>query len=626
MKIKLLLLLVILIPAFVNAQTEFEDFGKVSREELELKKYEKDTTAAAVILFHNAYLEVDQFSTKGWTRKRHIRIKILKQAAVQALGNRTFYSGNIEVKEIEGASYNLENGKVVKSNLSEGEIFKTKQNKNINKTIFALPNVKEGSVIEYLITEKSHRLYFPFWVFQDTLPVVRSEFSFFFASSELVPNIRGPFEIIQTENENEGKYQKWVLKDIPAFKTEPLMPDKAAYMAGIVFSYKKRTWHNVYSHFALSESFGDILKKHRFLKKKARSITHGIKEPTEKVKAISNYVKNNISWNGVKDCYADHPFEVLKRGKGTSGDINLIYAALLKRAGFKVNMVLVSTRDNGYVLEDSPYPGQFNYVICELTIDDKRYLLDATEKHLPYNKLPARVFNHKGFFVSDGEYGWVPTEPEQYDKISVEAGLELTGTGELKGDVKLVMEDYAAFKFRQKYIHGGEEHRVGETLNMLLGNYLSVNKNYPEDPEEPVSEQYNFSAAKYATVTDEYIYFNPYVFLREEQNVFRLEKRLYPVDFEMPEERVVVTKIKIPDGYSVEELPQSEAFVLPGNTVKFFCSISQSGNEINVITRSQINKTLFQPFEYPELKGILDKIAEKKSASVVLKKKSSSPE
>lgn len=610
----------IFFPGLVNAQKEFQEFGNVSREELELKTYDKDTSTAAVILFHKAYLEVDQFSTKGWTRKRHIRIKILKQAAVKELSNKTFFSRNIEIKEIEGASYNLENGKVVKSELTKEEIFKTKQNKYTDKTIFAIPNVKTGSVIEYLITEKSGRLYFPFWIFQDTLPVIRSEFSFFFASSDLVPNFRGPFKILQEESKYEGKYQKWVLNDIPAFKAEPMMPDKLAYMAAVVFSYDKRTWHSVYSHFALSESFGEILKKHWFLKQKADSITSGITVPKEKVKAVSDYVKKAIIWNGVQDCYADHPVEVLKRGQGTSGDINLIYGALLKRAGFNVDMVLISTRENGYILEDSPYAGQFNYVICQLTLGDKRYLLDATEKHLPFDKLPARCFNHKGFFVSDGEYGWVPTEPEQYDKVSVEAELELTETGELKGDVKLVMEDYAAFKFRQKYFESGEENPVGETLNTDLGSFISIDKHHPKEPEKPVKEQYKFSVANYATVSDDFIYLNPHVFLREEQNPFKLNERLYPVDFEMLKENVVVTKIKIPEGFTVEELPESAAFILPGNAVKFFCSVSLSGNQIMVMTKVQINKTLFQPFEYLELKEIYDKIVEKQSEVIVLKK------
>ena len=44
-------MLICIIPALMQAQGYSHEFGKVSKEELELKRYEKDTTAEAVVIY-----------------------------------------------------------------------------------------------------------------------------------------------------------------------------------------------------------------------------------------------------------------------------------------------------------------------------------------------------------------------------------------------------------------------------------------------------------------------------------------------------------------------------------------------------------------------------------------------
>lgn len=622
-KTRLFLMLLIFLPGWGKAQTGPKEFGDVSREELELKTYEKDTSAAALILFDKAYLEVDHFSTRGWTLKRHIRVKILKQEAVQDWSKNVRLSRTIDLKKVEGASYNLENGEIVSSKLTKEEVYKTKQNKYTNKTSFALPNVKEGSVIEYVYTEKSGRLYSPRWTFQHTSPTLWSEYSFFFPVSGLEPHIRGPFQIVQEETKYDGQFQKWVLKDIPAFKKEPLMPDVNAYLAAIEFSSKKRSWLDVYNHFILAESFSGIVQKHDYLQKEVDVITAGITDPKEKVKAVSDYIKQNIQWNGVKDNYSDSPKEVFERKKGTSGDINLIFASMLKKAGLKVNLLLLSTRDNGFILEDYPTPGQFNYVVCELMLNNERLLFDATEKFLPFDMLPAHCFNHKGFLVSSEQYGWIGMEPKRHHKVSVEADLTLMESGEVGGEVKLLMSDYAAFQIREEQVseEGDDEKYVNKVLKKDLWDVKLLEKQHIENIEKPVLEKYELNSRQNAIVANDRIYLNPHLFLRVEQNPFKMQERVYPVDFDMLEDKTVLTKIKVPEGFVVEELPESAALVLQGNALKFISSVSHSGNQIIVMSKLQVNKTLFQPFEYLELKEMYDRIIAKQSESVVLKRK-----
>lgn len=613
---------IIILSSFATAQNGPKAFGDVSLEELELKSYEKDPAAAALVLFDKGDLEVDQFSTKGWNLNRHIRVKILKQSAVEEWSNIKVLVPKNGFKNLEGSSYNLENGAIVKSELDQTSVFEKKYDKYTDEITFVLPNVKEGSVIEYSYTEVNGSLYLPRWEFQDTDPTLWSEYSFFYSSSDIVPHVRGTIPVIREEIKYEGKYQKWVAREVPAFKEEPLMPDMDAYLSSIEFTNKRSSWLGVYHQVRSSESFSDIIykKNYSFLKKRVDETTEGITDPMEKIKAISNYVKQNIQWNGVNDFYADDPVLVFNRKTGSSGDLNLILAAMLNKAGFNVNMVLLSTRDNGYLLEDYPWRGRFNYVVCELTLNNERLLLDATEKFLPFDMLPARCFNHKGFLMTKEQYGWISVEPKKYDKISVEAALALTEAGEVEGEVSLVSSEYAAYKARQKFESGEAGEEVHGALKSAGWKAVLLERENLEDIEKTLIEKYKLKVDQHAIVTKDLIYFNPHIFLRVEENPFKLSERLYPVDFEVLEEKTVVTKITIPEGFSVEELPENAAFVLPGNAVKFISSISQSGNQIMVMSRVQINKTLFQPFEYLELKEIYDQIVAKQSENVVLKR------
>ena len=97
-------------------------YGKPSKEELLFTTYTPDTTATALYLFHQGqsnftYHDGFQLITEHW-----IRIKILKpQGTAYADVSVPFYAptdkeeGEVRDSEVEGCSYNMENGKCVKT-------------------------------------------------------------------------------------------------------------------------------------------------------------------------------------------------------------------------------------------------------------------------------------------------------------------------------------------------------------------------------------------------------------------------------------------------------------------------------------------------------------------------------
>ncbi|HTE32789.1 MAG TPA: hypothetical protein VK666_20550, partial [Chryseolinea sp.] len=93
------------------------------------------------------------------------------------------------------------------------------------------------------------------------------------------------------------------------------------------------------------------------------------------------------------------------------------------------------------------------------------------------------------------------------------------------------------------------------------------------------------------------------------------------VDFGSPEERIYMCKINIPDGYVVDELPQSKLLKLPENAAKYTYNLVQSGNTLSLTSSLQINNSLFSQEQYPNLREFYNQVVAKQAEQIVLKKK-----
>ena len=125
----------------------------------------------------------------------------------------------------------------------------------------------------------------------------------------------------------------------------------------------------------------------------------------------------------------------------------------------------------------------------------------------------------------------------------------------------------------------------------------------------------------HVTSAGDVLYMNPFLLMRMEANEFALEKRDYPVNFGSPFERMYTCKIKIPDGFQVDELPQSKVFALPEAGGKFLYNVARLENVISITSIFQINRDIFTQVEYPNLREFYNLVVAKQAEQIVLKKK-----
>ncbi len=593
------------------------EFGSLNFADLHMKSCKFDTAADALILIDRA--ELQHLKSGSSHLKIHIRIKIFKKSAYEKWGNVKLTLPRREFSQLQGATYTLEEGVVRQTVLSSNNIFRKKRGKYFEDVTFTFPNLKEGAVIEYSYMLKMPGWPVIDWSFQNSIPTSWSGYTVKYLSWSYKENIRGTHPLNKEQTVHMEKFHRWVMTDVPAFKTEAYMPDPSLFKSAVQFWEAGMTWDFLLTKLYSSRSFGKVLYSDS-LKQTAEKIIAGIGSKQEQIKAVSNYVKSNVKWDGTTDYRGDYSGLVLKRKTGTSGDINLLLANLLQQADFNVEMVLLSTRDHGVIFQQFPSMTQFDDVVCRVTVDGVTSLLDATEKYLPYNTLPPRCLNFNGLSMDTAKGTWIKIQANTKLKEMVAINGSISSDGTISGRITRSHDGYAAYYVRTMYNDADEEAYIKNfTKNISWQIEKKGLQNFDVTDKIP-KEEYEVQIEDEVTTSGGIMYVNPFLILKEKDNPFAPETRNYAIDFIMPIEKTYVATIRIPADYEVEELPLSKVFILPNNDAKATFSFSRAGKLFFVSYNLQINKSLFYSDEYPALREFYSHLVSKMGEQVVLKK------
>jgi len=653
-------------------------FGDIPIEDMKMTVYTKDSSAEAVVLADYGESSINYEQTKGFqlTFERIRRIKILTKDGLKwaDFSIPLYHDLRLEEKIIylKVVTHNLENGKVVETKAKTEAFMKEKYDANTNITKVAWPNVREGSVLELSYKVTSDFIFnFQDWEFQTTIPTRLTEYraripeyfnyekymqgyvalnvnenqvttnSFTIHSSERTTTGFGISASTNTAfNQDKIEFQenrfRWAAMDVPAFKREPFITTSKDYISKINFelSFTKfpigftnpgikqymGSWEDINKSYW--EKVGEEITGNNSLKNQVREILAAVESPEQKVATIFNHVKQNILWDGNYRRYPEKsPKQIMEEKKGSSAEVNILLASLLEKAEIPVKPVLLSTRDHGFVRETMPVSSQFNYVVCLAKVGDKSILLDATDKFLPIGMLPERCLNGNGFVVSKEGFQWVSLQPAIKTKTIFNSDLSLKESGELMGSIKIDKTGYNSAEARKSFITKGEK---GYLKTLTEGRSWTVSKSEFQNVEEiqlPFKEIHEVVINEHITEAGNTIYLSPFIAAKAEENPFKQEKRIYPVDFGHPFDEMYLAKITIPDGYTIDELPKSKLLALPGNAAKYSYNVGQSGSTLNITSSLNINKGLFNQEEYPILREFFSQVVAKQAEQIVLKKK-----
>lgn len=659
--------------SFSKIEAQNFELGEVTIEELQEKMHPRDNGAAAAILFKKGKTSYDYSKINGFimTTEVQTRIKVYKKEGYEWANQKVKYyiaSGSKEnVTFSDAITYNLIDGKIEKTKLSKDGEFDEVVNRYWGQKKISMPNVQEGSVIEFQYTIKTPYVGSPKkWSFQASVPVNYSEYRSFipeyytfnvnykgFIFPKVTTEKKAKTVLFSTMERDEGaglmkgqssnysqsklSYEEtrttYIAENLPALKEEAYVNNIENYTSSLVqelslIKYPNQPlkslstdWKSVAKTIYDYDDFGLELEKTGYFENDVNAIITGLNASEEKVAAIFNFVKANVKWNnyygyscndGVKKAYKDKT--------GNIAEINLMLTAMLRYAGLTANPVLLSTRANGVAI--FPNRTAFDYVIAAIETPSGLVLLDATEKFSLPNVLPLRDLNWFGRLIrKDGTSTEVSLTPTTLSRETVNMNAVVSKEGFVSGKLRKQLTDQEALSFRQKNT-GTKEDTYLEELESD-NNSIEVNEYTREndyDLSKPIVESYAFKDVKDFERINDKIYVAPSLFLGIKENPFKQELREYPVDFGFPVQSKYNITLEIPEGYAVETLPAGLNIAGVDGIGTFKYVIANTGNKVQIIMTSEISKAIVSADYYQALKEFFQKIIDKQNEKIILKK------
>jgi hypothetical protein len=296
--------------------------------------------------------------------------------------------------------------------------------------------------------------------------------------------------------------------------------------------------------------------------------------------------------------------------------------AALKYAGLNVEPMLLSTRENGTVTPLYPVLSEFDYVIAKLNINDKVYLLDATDDFYPFGLIPLRCLNGRGRVLGEKESYWYDLKPSDKEKTVSVLNLVLDSNGIVKGSLQYSYFGYMAVRKRKKIAQTGSQqdyiNDIGATLPGFTIKKFQIDNE--DDYKKPLVVKLDVEMEG-GDYSNENFLFNPFLVEQLKKNPFRSSERLYPVDFGAPLEDVIILNLEYPSEYEIDGLPTKVGLALPQSGGRYIFDIQNTGNKLTMNNSLLIAKAEFSSQEYHYLKELFNQVVATHQTELVFKKK-----
>jgi hypothetical protein len=116
------------------------------------------------------------------------------------------------------------------------------------------------------------------------------------------------------------------------------------------------------------------------------------------------------------------------------------------------------------------------------------------------------------------------------------------------------------------------------------------------------------------------IYINPIVIGRIDENPLKQEERKLPIEFVVPIKNDFRLNLILPEGYEVDELPESINMVTPDRTAILKYMIQVNGRNLQLAHSWQIKESFYTQDKFPDLKEFYSVLVSKQNEQIVLKK------
>ncbi len=652
MRLSLLFPLFLLCLFLVSPATIFagDEWRPVEPAELALKTpiVEKDADAEAIFW----EVRVDDSILEELSLRNYVRVKIFTDRGKESQSKVDLpYVGSNRIKDIaarvikaDGTSVELKKDDILERTIVKANGVKVKAKS------FALPGVEPGCIVEYRWREvrpyrSADRLRLQFQ--RDIPSQTVTYFLKPYAGMRYMP-----FHIGETRfaKDKEG-FSKISLANVPAFHEEPYMPPEDQVRSWVFLYYTDETkidiekyWNDTGKNYY--ESLKEFMKVNDEVKTAVVGIVGEAATPEAKLQRIYDFcrikIKNvNDDANGMSDDEKKKlkenksPADTLKRGMGSGTDIDMLFAALAKAAGFDARPALSGNRDDLFFNREFANTSFLASLFIAVKVGEQWQFFSPAEMYTSFGMLGWPEESQDTLITDPKQPAWVKTATSPPEK-SLEkrtAKLKLLEDGTLEGEARVEYSGHLGFD-KKEYNDDDSPAQREETLRNIIRSRMStaeisdIRIENVTDPVKPFVYSYRVRVPGYAQRTGKRIFLQPAFFEHGVAPLFPASERRHPVYFHYPWLEQDEVSIDLPAGYSLDNA-DAPTPIRSVPVTEYTPTIGVTRDGKTLVYQRQFffgggGTILFPSASYSNLKTLFDAIHEADNHTITLKQTTAS--
>jgi hypothetical protein len=651
MKRTLRVLLVVLFPLLfaltVTQLSRAADWPPISPDELKMTSEPLAPGAPAIIL----YRQVDR-DDSGHTAHEtdFVRMKILKDegrkyADVEIPFKKGYGNNVVNIRarttRPDGSVVNFE-GKPF-----DKQIVKAKGLKYMAKT-FTLPDVEVNSIIEYSYTVDLPE-YFVFdsaWILNEELFTKHAKFSLKpYTSAYSNLHLRWSWHLLPagTDSPKQGPDHiiRMEVNNVPAFLIEDFMPPENEMKSRVDFVYAEdietkdaaQFWKNrgkklngivegfVGKPKAMQEAVAQIFSANDSAEVKLQKIYARVQQ----IHNVSYEIrKTHQEEKREKEKQNSNVEDVWKRGYGNGIQLNWLFLALARSAGFDAYAVYASDRRNYFFIPALMDAHKLDSDLVLVKVNGKDIFCDPGAAFTPFGMLEWAETGVPGLRVDKDGGDWIQTMmPESSASRTVwKADLTLSENGDLEGKLSITFTGLESMRRRLEERNEDKSDRKKTVEDEAKDNIPAASEveltNEPDwdGSSTPLIAEFSMKIPGWVSEAGRRALLPVGIFSASEKRVFEHEQRVNPIYFEFPSQKEDDVTISLPAGWEVGSLPTPHT--QDGHVVLYSLKAENDKGKVRVTRNLNLDLIFLDQKYYPALRNFFQVVRTSDEEQIVL--------
>jgi transglutaminase-like putative cysteine protease len=632
-------------PTAVRAQ---QGFQPISPEELKMTSEPQAPGAPAIIL----YRQVDRDDNARTPHEdNYFRIKILteegrKYADVEI----PFFKANQDVVHIRARTIKPD-GAIVNfdGQVFEKSIVKSRGFKYLAKT-FTLPDVQVGGIIEYYYTVdmKENFIYDSHWILSHELFTKSARFSLKpYITTSATMNLRWTWQGLQSGSEPKqdpaDRYHivRMEASNIAAFQTEDFMPPEDELKSRVDFIYDRELfakdadtfWKRVGKE--RNNQLESFIGKRKAMEEAVAQIVSPTDPPETKLRKIYDRVQHirNTTYEiqktkqeekRAKEKAADNVEDIWKRGYGDGVQLTWLFLALARATGLEAYGCMVSDRSNYFFSPKTMQSEKLDANVVLVKLNGKDLYFDPGAAFTPYGLLTWYETGTSGLRLDKNGGTWITTTLPLSSESRIErnAKLKLSDTGDLEGPLTVSFTGLEAMYRRLEFRNADEVSRKKFLEDEVKGQVPAAvevdltNKPDWSGSETPLVAEFQIKVPGWVAGAGKRAVMPAGVFTAAEKSMFEHAKRVHPVYFQYPFEKVDDVTIDMPLGWQASSLPRGLSD--DGHVITYSMKVDNAKNTLRLQRKLSVDFMILDQQYYPALRHFFQTVRTGDEQQIVL--------